>query len=138
MALIACPECGKQISDKAPACIHCGYPINEIKINSSSLSNSLKKVVIYSHLESKMLYITVVAIVKSVKKISFADALVSLYVLQVSLLHEFSTKNHSVFNLITGMMVCVGLVATGVYMIVRFVKIKKWLKDVKVDRSDKP
>ena len=28
MALINCPECGKQISDKAPACIHCGCPLN--------------------------------------------------------------------------------------------------------------
>lgn len=27
MALITCPECGKQISDQAPACIHCGYPL---------------------------------------------------------------------------------------------------------------
>lgn len=27
MALIDCPECGKQISDRAPACIHCGNPI---------------------------------------------------------------------------------------------------------------
>ena len=24
MALIKCPECGKEISDKAAACIHCG------------------------------------------------------------------------------------------------------------------
>lgn len=30
MALIKCPECGKEISDKAPACIHCGYPINSV------------------------------------------------------------------------------------------------------------
>lgn len=28
MALITCPECGKQISDKAVACIHCGFPLN--------------------------------------------------------------------------------------------------------------
>lgn len=28
MALIHCPECGKEISDKAPACIHCGYPLS--------------------------------------------------------------------------------------------------------------
>jgi len=27
MALIKCPECGKEISDKARACIHCGFPI---------------------------------------------------------------------------------------------------------------
>lgn len=29
MALINCPECGKEISNKAPACIHCGLPLNE-------------------------------------------------------------------------------------------------------------
>lgn len=28
MALIKCPECGKEISDKAKNCIHCGYPLN--------------------------------------------------------------------------------------------------------------
>lgn len=30
MALIKCPECGGQVSDKAPACIHCGYPLSTI------------------------------------------------------------------------------------------------------------
>lgn len=30
MSLITCPECGKQISDKAPACIHCGFPLDQI------------------------------------------------------------------------------------------------------------
>ena len=28
MALMKCPECGKQISDKAVACPNCGCPIN--------------------------------------------------------------------------------------------------------------
>lgn len=28
MALIKCPECGKEISERASACPHCGYPIN--------------------------------------------------------------------------------------------------------------
>ena len=27
MALIHCPECGKEVSDQAAACIHCGYPL---------------------------------------------------------------------------------------------------------------
>ena len=27
MALITCPECGKEISDKVKACPHCGYPL---------------------------------------------------------------------------------------------------------------
>lgn len=29
MALIKCPECGNEISDKAKVCIKCGYPIEE-------------------------------------------------------------------------------------------------------------
>lgn len=33
MALIKCPECGKEISDKAKCCIHCGYPLDEISSN---------------------------------------------------------------------------------------------------------
>lgn len=28
MALITCPDCGKQVSDKAPACPNCGCPIS--------------------------------------------------------------------------------------------------------------
>lgn len=28
MALIKCPECRREISDKAPACIHCGFPMD--------------------------------------------------------------------------------------------------------------
>lgn len=31
MAFVKCPECGKEISDKAAQCIHCGCPI-EIEI----------------------------------------------------------------------------------------------------------
>lgn len=27
MALIKCPECGREISDKSEQCIHCGYPL---------------------------------------------------------------------------------------------------------------
>lgn len=34
MAIIKCPECGKEISDKAEKCIHCGYPLkNKTIIN---------------------------------------------------------------------------------------------------------
>lgn len=29
MALIKCPECNKDISNKSKICIHCGYPISE-------------------------------------------------------------------------------------------------------------
>ena len=47
MALIKCPECGKEISDQAKACIHCEYPIPKAKpqtdfttfVNDSAESN---------------------------------------------------------------------------------------------------
>ena len=32
MALIHCPECGKEISDKAPACPNCGAPVATKKV----------------------------------------------------------------------------------------------------------
>lgn len=35
MALINCPECGKEISDKVKACPHCGYPLVEESIDPS-------------------------------------------------------------------------------------------------------
>ena len=44
MALIKCPECGKEVSDKAPACIHCGYPLSIKYTNNSNeydLNNEL-------------------------------------------------------------------------------------------------
>ena len=39
MALITCPECGKQISDKALACIHCGCPMEEKKSSTVYTGN---------------------------------------------------------------------------------------------------
>lgn len=35
MALIKCPECGKEISDKANTCINCGCPIAEIRVSGT-------------------------------------------------------------------------------------------------------
>ena len=42
MALIKCPECGKEISDKAPACIHCGYPLSLLN-NEKAKSTTVEK-----------------------------------------------------------------------------------------------
>ena len=41
MALIKCPECGKEISDQAEFCPHCGYPIKK-KNDHAPLSNEQK------------------------------------------------------------------------------------------------
>lgn len=49
MAMINCPECGKEISDKAASCPNCGYVLNEgnktsgsptININTSSSASA--------------------------------------------------------------------------------------------------
>lgn len=47
MPLINCPECGKQISDSAAACPHCGYPLSSlpsIEVRSSPKSTPLEEV----------------------------------------------------------------------------------------------
>lgn len=47
MALIKCPECGKEISDQAKTCIHCGAPLNVengvVKIKCRYLNGSIMK-----------------------------------------------------------------------------------------------
>ncbi len=39
MALIKCPECGIEISDKASVCIHCGYPLHQEEVVEETLIN---------------------------------------------------------------------------------------------------
>lgn len=44
MALVNCPECNKEISNKAEMCIYCGYPIkNDIKMNIQLYKVQFKK-----------------------------------------------------------------------------------------------
>lgn len=48
MALIECPECGKMVSDKAPACPHCGYVIkkNKVKFKKSNIIKLVGAVIV--------------------------------------------------------------------------------------------
>lgn len=39
MALIKCPECGNEISNKSLACIHCGFPLTQLKKSNISIIN---------------------------------------------------------------------------------------------------
>ena len=45
MALIKCPECGKEISDKADKCINCGYPLNLLEQNKRIAIKAEKRTV---------------------------------------------------------------------------------------------
>ena len=82
MALIKCPECGREVSDKAIACIQCGYPlaqelnvVQELKEKSVS-ENTTKKIVILHDMEGvNMLYEAVLnLVVKNINGISKSDA----------------------------------------------------------------
>lgn len=44
MALITCPDCGKQISSSAPSCPNCGRPINT-KVRCPKCGSSNTKVI---------------------------------------------------------------------------------------------
>jgi len=40
MALIECPDCGKQVSDAAPTCVGCGRPLRAAPASSTVLPGS--------------------------------------------------------------------------------------------------
>ncbi len=50
MPLITCPDCEKQVSDRAPTCIHCGAPL--LEINQTKSSSALESAGVVSSSES--------------------------------------------------------------------------------------
>lgn len=56
MALIKCPECGTEVSDKAKACIKCGYPLSDNNSNQENVPDetAIKDEVIKSVAPSKV------------------------------------------------------------------------------------
>ena len=43
MALIKCPECGHEISDKSGRCIYCGYPLDSITCQNDTIEETIAK-----------------------------------------------------------------------------------------------
>jgi uncharacterized membrane protein YvbJ len=45
MSLVTCPDCGKQVSEQAPSCIHCGRPLKAdlVKNPSAGSAEAVKK-----------------------------------------------------------------------------------------------
>ena len=52
MALIKCPECGKEISNQAKACIFCGYPISKDK--SITKNNDIEHATVIAEIKEQM------------------------------------------------------------------------------------
>ena len=44
MALIGCPECGTEISDKSISCVKCGFPIAQPIKTTSLIPNKTEKI----------------------------------------------------------------------------------------------
>lgn len=67
MAVKICPECGKEISEHAKSCIHCGYPLeekNHLNSTESSLDTQEEKANInHRHFAIKVLSVIAVLIV---------------------------------------------------------------------------
>ncbi len=42
MALIKCPECGKEVSDQSEKCVNCGYPLNTCSNAKQQTNNNFQ------------------------------------------------------------------------------------------------
>lgn len=76
MALIICPECGKEISDKSEVCIHCGYPlINMIntKCNINGVIYDFKEELPIALLEKREDYISAIGKIRKKTSLNLVD-----------------------------------------------------------------
>lgn len=65
--------------------------------------------------------------IQAIRNIGLADALVSIFSLQTTLLHSFSEEgtNLNILNIFTGSIVCILSILIGVNMLIKIKKIKK-------------
>lgn len=68
MALINCPECNKEISDKAISCPNCGYPLNQKPTDESCEYN-----VIITKLFDNCNKIALIGAIRGIKKWGLAE-----------------------------------------------------------------
>ena len=70
MALISCPECGKQISNRALSCPHCGFPMQTLPAMSSAGTYDIELIAIGNNDEK----IKTVRFLRETNGISLAEA----------------------------------------------------------------
>lgn len=72
MALINCPECNKEISDKAKVCIHCGYPIAEyLQSNNNAKESEYKQIRLTNFYDNK---VKAIALVREITGLGLKEA----------------------------------------------------------------
>ena len=91
MALIRCPECGREISSRAKACPHCGFPMDDvIKPNEEELviepilerkkSSIMASVFLFIFLELLFLGAFIFCVVLSIYKPDYFKSFVVLFI----------------------------------------------------------
>lgn len=79
MALIKCPECGKEVSDKSISCPSCGYPIASLKstdeekpkdVKIEKCSKKPQKQKIIREIKKKDIVVTVIAVIAAIMVIT--------------------------------------------------------------------
>ncbi len=73
MALIVCPECGKEISDKSEVCIHCGYPLINTKCNINGVVYDFKEELPIALLEKTDDYVAAYGKIRRKTSLTLAD-----------------------------------------------------------------
>lgn len=74
MALIVCPECGKEISDKSEVCIHCGYPLINTKCNINGVIYDFKEELPIALLEKTDDYVPAIGKIRKKTSLTLMDA----------------------------------------------------------------
>lgn len=74
MALIVCPECGKEVSDKSEACIHCGYPLINTKCNINGIIYDFKEELPVALLEKTDDYVAAIGKIRKKTALTLMDA----------------------------------------------------------------
>lgn len=74
MALIICPECGKEISDKSEICIHCGYPLKNTKCNINGVVYDFKEELPIALLEKTDDYVPAIGKIRKKTSLTLTDA----------------------------------------------------------------
>ena len=73
MALIVCPECGKEISDKSEVCIHCGCPLINTKCSINGIVYDFKDELPIALLEKREDYISAIGKIRRKTSLTLVD-----------------------------------------------------------------
>lgn len=74
MALIVCPECGKEVSNKSEVCIHCGYPLINTKCNINGVIYDFKDELPIALLDKTDDYVPAIGKIRKKTSLTLTDA----------------------------------------------------------------